>query len=107
MFLNHKIAASSIAEVVIAMTIIALCFGIASLVFIRSTTKTTSFQTVKDQTEIQCIVWKQLQLNEPPIEIDDFELTSSIDENNDSILVHSYTNLYDKTVWKQQGLRND
>jgi len=60
MFLRRKIAASSIAEVVIAISVIALCIGIGSLVFVRATKSTVNFQEVRTQTEIQSKLWKNL-----------------------------------------------
>jgi hypothetical protein len=60
MFLNRKIEASSIAEVVIAISVIALCIGIASLVFVRATKSTINFQEVRTQTEIQSKLWNNL-----------------------------------------------
>lgn len=52
MFLS-KLKASSIAEVVIAISIIALCFGIVSLIFIRLFGVTNKYRDLKHQTEIQ------------------------------------------------------
>lgn len=85
MFLKRKIAASSIAEVVIAISVIALCIGIGSLVFVRSTKSTVNFQEVRTQTEIQSKLWKNLFTLEN--ELDDVENVKIEKEatDNDSI----------------------
>lgn len=83
MFLNRKIAASSIAEVVIAISVIALCIGIASLVFVRSTKSTVNFQEVRTQTEIQSKLWKQLfTLENEMVDIDDIKIEKESTEND-------------------------
>jgi hypothetical protein len=102
MLLKRKIQASSMAEVVIALTVIAICFSIASLVFVRATMSATNFQNVKQQTELQCMIWKQLQANEAPLEFEEIQLVQSQDENQDSILIYTYSALNDKLLWNQQ-----
>ncbi len=85
MFLKRKIAASSIAEVVIAISVIALCIGIASLVFVRATKSTVNFQEVRTQTEIQSQLWKNLFTLENEMEdIDNIKIERE-SSNNDSI----------------------
>lgn len=85
MFLNRKIEASSIAEVVIAISVIALCIGIASLVFIRSTKSTVNFQEVRTQTEIQSKLWKNLFTLQNEMEDIDGIKTEKESTENDSI----------------------
>ncbi len=83
MFLSRKIKASSIAEVVIAISVIALCIGIASIVFIRSTKSTINFQEVRTQTEIQSKLWKNLFLLENEMEdIDGIKIEKESTEND-------------------------
>ncbi len=83
MFLNRKIEASSIAEVVIAISVIALCIGIASIVFIRSTKSTVNFQEVRTQTEIQSKLWKNLFLLKNEMEdIDGIKIEKESTEND-------------------------
>lgn len=48
-----RIPASSIAEMVIALTIISICFTIASQVFVQTNRSTIQFQEVREQTEFQ------------------------------------------------------
>ncbi|NRA13351.1 MAG: hypothetical protein HRT57_15500 [Crocinitomicaceae bacterium] len=90
------------AEVVIALIVIAICFSIASLVFVRATLTATNFQNVKQQTEIQCMIWRQLQLNETPLELEEIQMVEATDENQDSILIFTYSALNDKLLWNQQ-----
>lgn len=82
MLLKRKLPASSIAEVVIAVSVIALCIGIASLVFIRSTKSTVNFQEVRTQTEIQSQLWKHLFLLKN--EMDDVENVKLERESTDN-----------------------
>lgn len=85
MFLKRKIPASSIAEVVIAVSVIALCIGIGSLVFVRSTKSTVNFQEVRTQTEIQSKLWKNLFTLEHELEdINNIKIEKE-SSNNDSI----------------------
>lgn len=82
MLLKRKLPASSIAEVVIAVSVIALCIGIASLVFIRSTKSTVNFQEVRTQTEIQSQLWKHLFMLKN--EMDDVENVKLERESTDN-----------------------
>lgn len=105
MFLRGRISASSIAEVVIALTIIALCFGIASLIFIRSMNVTSRFQDVKEQTEIQSKILESFYKNNdsvPVIEAGDLTIKTSIDETYDSLKVVEFLGFDDRLIWKQQ-----
>lgn len=83
MFLNRKLAASSIAEVVIAISVIAICIGIASLVFVRATKSTVNFQEVRTQTEIQSKLWRNLFTLEHEIDdIDGIKIEIEATEND-------------------------
>jgi hypothetical protein len=62
----------------------------------------TNFQSVKAQTEVQCMIWTQLQLNKAPIDIDNVQLIESQDEFQDSITLYTYNGLNDKLIWNQQ-----
>jgi hypothetical protein len=105
MLLKRKINASSLAEVVIAISVIALCFGIASLVFVRSTMVTTSFEEVRMQTEIQSAIWEELHDGEIEVEQEGVLVSSETDEHQDSLLVKTYSGLNDKMIWQQHALR--
>lgn len=107
MFLKRKIPASSLTEVIIAISIIALCIGIASLVFIRSTRVTINFQDVKRQTEIQSKLWKSLFLQESEIEdVEDIK-QEEMDSTNDSLVVIEFIGADDKIIWKQDWIKGE
>lgn len=105
MFLIKKIKASGIAEVVIALSVIALCFTVASLVFIRSTSSPMKFQDVKRQTEIQSTLMMRMMNNELNMEIDDVELMTEDDEFSDSLKVYTYLGSDQRVLWEMQGGR--
>ncbi len=54
-----KVKSSSIAEVVIAVTIIASCFGIGVLIYSRSSQIVYSYEELDTQTRIQNELFKQ------------------------------------------------
>lgn len=108
MFLKARIAASSIAEVVIALTIIALCFAVASLVFVRGTSMASRFQDVRHQTEIQSELFESLLKDNDSIRektFEDIAIAISADENNDTLEVIEFSAFDNRSVWKQQLLK--
>jgi hypothetical protein len=103
-----KVEASSIAEVVIALSIIALCFGIASLVFIRSLNTTAKFEDVRKQTEIQSKVLYYLTTNPDSLSLyqpEETAVTNHEDEYNDSLNVIEFKSLSDRVLWNQHYLK--
>jgi len=108
MLLKSRIAASSIAEVVIALTIIALCFAVASLVFVRGTSMVSRFQDVRHQTEIQSALFESLLKDNDSIrdhEFEDITVTITADENSDTLEVIEFAAFDNRSVWKQQILK--
>lgn len=106
--IHRKLNASSIAEVVIALSIIALCFGVAALVFIRSLNVTTRFQDIRNQTEIQSeIMRSQLRDNDSvPLIEKDFVIVETIaDEKSDSCKVVLFKGSDDRIIWQQQIIK--
>ncbi len=102
---KDKIQASSIAEVVIALSIIALCFGIASLIFIRSMSVTSRFQDLRQQTEIQSDIFQSLFKDNDSIQHLSYEsitLHQEQDESNDSLKVFEFKTSDEKVLWRQQ-----
>lgn len=102
----RKIDSSSIAEIVVALAIISLCFTIASLVFIRATNTTLRFQSFKEQTMIQnslmeMMVRQEVDLHQPEFQAQE---TASI---NDSITTVEYTGNDNRIVWKQEWIKAD
>ena len=105
MLLKRKIPASSIAEVVIALTIIALCFGVASLVFVRSVNVTTRFMDVRKQTIIQSELlkhmYRQEDLHEVTWDLEDVQVNILPDEHNDSLEILEFKGADDRIIWQQ------
>ncbi len=105
MLLRRKIQASSLAEVVIAVSVIALCFGVVSLIFIRSTMVTTSYEEVRLQTEIQSALWEQLHNGQQEFDIEGVEVIIEQDELNDSLQIITCSALNEKQIWQQHQLK--
>lgn len=106
MVLIKKIKSSSIAEVVIALAVIAICFTVASLVFIRSINATMKFVDFKSQTKLQSELLEkmfdgqqEIELNEVPFEVSDSEM--------DSIVELQFKGTDDKIIWKQEWLKEN
>ena len=108
MFLKRKIPASSIAEVVVALAVIAICFGIASLVFVRSAKTTSKFMDVKKQTEIQSEIMEKMLLDDLP-EIEktssELELDFQPSETSDSLTVIHFLSDDERIVWTQELMK--
>ena len=104
--LLKKIKSSSIAETVIALSVISICFGIASIAFIRSVKVTSNFQDIKKQTEIQSELWINLYSDDKVIrEMENIVIETTPDLRNDSMDVITFTNESNKTIWQQQWIR--
>lgn len=107
MFLSKKIVASSLAEVVIALSVIALCFGIAALVFVRSMMVTTAFEEVRQQTEIQSVLWEQLQTGLGSLDLEGVHIETETDPLEDSLVIESFIGAAGKVIWQQQRVKID
>lgn len=107
MFLSVKVKSSSITEVVIAMTIIAICFGVASIVFARSMMVTQNFQDVKSQTEVQGVIWKDLMSEERDFSSDDFAFVNSEMEKPSIFDVVDFVSNGNDLLWNQEILEKD
>lgn len=108
MLLKKKIKGSSIAEVVIALTVIAICLGVASLIFVRSTNVTSRFMDVKKQTFIQSEILKHMymqDLHTVEWDIEGVQVNEIPDENNDSLIVLEFISTDNKVIWKQQMMK--
>jgi hypothetical protein len=100
-----KLKSSSIAEVVIALSIIALCFGVASLVFVRSMNVTSRFQDVKHQTEIQSKIMESLLKDNdsiPLIQVENVTTQLNAESKNDSLQVIEFLGNDNRVIWQQQ-----
>lgn len=107
MHLKKHIPASSLVEVVITISVIAICIGVSSLVFSRTMLVTTNFEGVKLQTELQSEIWKELNLNGEPPEIENTQLSSEEDLISDSLRVLQYSDEKGRILWKQNWLINE
>lgn len=107
MFLTRKIASSSLAEVVIALSVIALCFGVASLIFVRFTVVTTSYQFIQKQTEVQSLLWEKMQNRETELEYEDVELIEEQDDNLEAGTLVTAKDITGKVIWYQQLVKED
>lgn len=105
MLLKRKIQASSIAEIVIALAVIAICFAVASLVFIRSTSTTSKFMDVKKQTELQSEILEKLYRDQ----LEDVENTGieveveSLPADNDSLIEVRFLGQDERLIWSQES----
>ena len=104
MFLRKRIQASGIAEVVIALAIISMCFTVAALVFIRTTSAPMKFQDVRKQTEIQSSILINMYQNEieMDVETEDIEINKEVDPYCDSMEVFTFTGSDQRILWQQQ-----
>lgn len=107
MQLNSKIPASSIAEVVIAIAVIASCIGVSALIFSRTIRVTTDFETVKMQTELQSDLWKQMVLNQDASASEPVTMEKDQDLLNDSVEVVIFKGNNEREIWKQDWLKSE
>lgn len=102
----RKINSSSIAEIVVALAIISLCFTIASLVFIRATNTTLKFQSFREQTMIQNTLMEMMVRQEVDLHQPEFPAQETMSAN-DSITTVEYTGNDNRIVWKQEWIKAD
>ncbi len=104
MFLRKHIHASGIAEVVIALAIISMCFTVASLVFIRTTSAPMKFQDVRKQTELQSSILMKMYENEAELNLDieGLEINKEVDSFSDRLEVFTFTGSDQRILWQQQ-----
>lgn len=107
MHLKNHIPASSITEVVIAITIIAICIGISSLIFSRSIRVTSDFESVRMQTELQSELWKQMVLNQAADAPERIVVTEDSDALNDSLNVLIFQGNNDRLLWQQHWMKDE
>lgn len=101
-----KLRASSVAEVVIALTIIAICFTIASQVFVRANRSTILFREVEEQTEFQSMMLDALIADTLPVQKDWKGEFGTIEETltrKDSVSFREYKlSTNQRTTWQQE-----
>lgn len=101
-----RIQASTIAEVVIALTIIAICFAVASQVFVQSNRSTVQFMEVKEQTAFQSVMLDAM-MNDTLPAVNEWkeDLCTIQDETKklDSSVCHRFVlKSTDKNNWEQE-----
>lgn len=99
-----RINSSSVAEIVIALAIISMCFTVASLVFIRATNSTLKFQQFKDQTRVQSLLMEMMVEQEVDLSAPDFQ-NRAVDVTNDSIVAVEYVGNDDRIIWRQEWIK--
>ena len=105
---KYQLKASSIAEVVIALTIIATCFGVASLIYVRTMNVTSRFQDVKLQTELQSKIAYSLLKDDGStslITVDGLESEVIDDELNESLKIIQFRSFDDRLIWQQSFIK--
>ncbi len=106
MVLKRNIRASSIAEVVIALAVIAMCFTVASLVFVRSTSATIRFVDFKTQSDLQSHLMEAMMRGEP--EIVDEESEVPIEQTvGDSAVTTVFFGSDNRIIWTQEWLKEE
>jgi hypothetical protein len=100
--LAKKLKASSLAELVIALSIIALCISIAALVFIRSLKTNGAIQEIKEETDFQSSLY--LYLNNNPDSL--YNALPTIEKSNgaDGIEIYTLWGTDHKLIWEQEIL---
>lgn len=104
---NHKLKASSIAEIAIALSIIAICFALASRLFIQSARSTVQFQETIEQSEFQSLLFTNYALDSntyaPTMWNDKLTTVELIEEKSDSSKTEQLLlNNSIKTNWIQE-----
>ncbi len=98
-----RLRASSIAEVLIAVTVIAICFGIASLVVIRSLKTTSGYSEFAEQTEIQSDLMQMLVRDT----LYETEPEAQREQLSDSVAELTFLGTDDKLIWQQELISHE
>lgn len=102
-----KLNSSSIAEIVVALAIIAMCFTVASLIFIRATSTTLKFQNFKEQTAIQTKLMEMMIRQEVDLQETGFVPRETASFHDDSLTAVEYSGNDNRILWKQEWLKTD
>jgi hypothetical protein len=85
----RKLKASSIAEIAIALSIIAICFALGSRLFIQSARSTVQFQETIEQSEFQSLLFTSYSLDSsvynPKLWDDKLTSIESVSSEKDSV----------------------
>jgi hypothetical protein len=108
--MNQNLKSSSLAETAYALALIAICFSVASIIFLRTSSSTTRIQDIKNQTMIQSILYEALVKDTIPlIEGTDLNMTEEISDGNGQrlkILSYSLKN-GERIIWQQEFYKTD
>lgn len=107
MLLKKRIPASGIAEVVIALAVIATCIGVSALIFTRSIKSTTSFEDIRIQTELQSAIWNHFQTGIEMKEPEGVVVESEIEDEEKTRLKTRFIAPDEKCIWEQQLLKDE
>jgi hypothetical protein len=100
-----RFSATSVAEVAVALTIIAICFVVATQVFVQTNRSTIQFKEVKEQTEAQSLLLDALihdtlpTLSEWRGELSSFEQLNSRKDSVNCAQINLISS--QKTIWQQ------
>lgn len=103
----RKLTASSIAEIAIALSIIAICFALGSRLFIQSARSTVQFQETIEQSEFQSLLFTSYSLDSnryhPKLWGDKLTTIETVTEQKDSVRTEQLLlNNSVKTNWIQE-----
>lgn len=103
----RKLKASSIAEIAIALSIIAICFALGSRLFIQSARSTVQFQETIEQSEFQSLLFTSYSLDSnvynPKLWEDKLTTIETVTEKKDSVRTEQLLlNNSVKTNWIQE-----
>lgn len=103
----RKLKASSIAEIAIALSIIAICFALGSRLFIQSARSTVQFQETIEQSEFQSLLFTSYSLDSSIYDPDQWKekLTTieTITDEKDSIRTEQLSLMNSiKANWTQE-----
>lgn len=113
MVLKRHIKASSIAEVVIALAIIALCFTVASLVFIRSNSAAMRFTDFRTQSEVQSELMEAMMRGETNLteKLEDVPMEQTtidtLSPGRAPIEVTTFFGSDNRIIWTQEWMREE
>lgn len=101
-----KLQASSLVEFVIALSIIGICFSVASYIFIQGNRSTIQFQEVREQTEFQSLLFNAFISDTIPVTEDWDGLFTQIDvtdgERSEELKKKYYLKSSGKQLWEQE-----
>lgn len=101
MMLEKKINASGIAEVVIAVSIIAICVGLFSILFIRTSSNQLNYLEIKQQSELETQVFESLNSRQYD-SIEKFQNLSISTKEEDEKIIRTWNSSRGITLWIQE-----